>query len=88
MKGRDNYRVIVHPDEPWFLKDGDQEGNHEKWIGVCERLIMDITRHINGIVSTDYEWDDVCEYCGEPWEEPPECCDEAIEEWEKTVAEG
>lgn len=52
----------------------------------CEDIVEQIKRHVDGIDEVEIAYNEICEFCGELWNEEasgrPRCCDEAIDEWE------
>ena len=93
IKARENFRVIVIPDEPWFLDKenlGMTDKNFAKWGSTCEQLVEEIKRHVDGYsdVYQDFDSKDICSFCQDTWEEDddgcPVCCQKAVGEWEQS----
>lgn len=90
---RENWRVIVIPEEPWLgRKDEDT------MLSLSENLVNEIKRHVDGIGDIYIDCDNrtICSHCGETWEEwekddeesgivagMPACCDKALKEWKE-----
>jgi len=84
---KSNYRVVVYPERmtgKW--RDGEEER-------ACKEIKEQIIRHVDGIahrnpqVFVEFDSEQVCEFCGRPWETDPDdgyplCCGAAVEEWE------
>ena len=90
---KDNYRVVVYPDQPEWREP-------DYILSDCENIIAQIKRHVDDVEEINIEHDtkEICSFCNSIWEiweandemEPhgckkgqPMCCDEAIKEWEK-----
>lgn len=93
IKVTENFRVIVIPDEPWFLEKenlGMTDKNREKWRSACNKIVEEIKRHVDGFsdVYQDSDTKDVCSFCSLEWEENddggPVCCGKAVAEWERS----
>jgi len=78
MKNRTNFRLEIFPQPPYFGKRSD-ERNRE----LCDEMVEQIKRHVDGVGSVEIVCDEVCSHCGSRWEDNPECCNAAIEESEK-----
>lgn len=87
---KENVRVIVRP--------YDGYGHDFKTLlDICKDIDKQIERHIDDVGETEIDWDanDYCEFCGNPWEinndatdenwllGEPLCCKKAQEEWRK-----
>ena len=92
IRARENFRVIVTPDEPWFLDKenlGMTDKNFAKWARTCEQIVEEIKRHVNGFcdVYQDSDSRDICSFCQETYEEDddgcPVCCQKAVDEWDE-----
>ncbi len=91
---KENFRIVVtptivsayiRPAHPAYESPANREAN----ILECENILCQIRRHIDN-ATTLFLWDTIerCEFCDGRWEgdSEPACCDEAIDEWDKTVA--
>ena len=76
MNKRTNYRVVVHP----FRSSRYVTVDEAK---ACDWIRQSVERHVDDVDYTEIEFDTVCEFCGNPWEQPPICCEAAIQEWER-----
>jgi len=93
IHARENFRIVVIPDEPWLLSKenlGMTQENFGKWSRACKEIVEQIKRHVDGFddVCQDFDSRDICSFCGNTWEEEdsgcPVCCQRAIDEWEET----
>ena len=75
MSKRVNYRVVIWPAYQRYI-GGDSKR-------ISEELVASIKRHVDDVDRVEIEFDTVCEFCGSPWEQPPLCCEAAIQEWER-----
>lgn len=92
IRVRRNYRVVIIPDEPWFLSKenlGMTKENFAKWASNCEDIVNQVERHVDGFVDVyqDCDFSDICSFCKYEWEEDndgcPTCCQKAVDEWER-----
>jgi hypothetical protein len=81
---RTNYRVEVTPEAPYMWLDVTGEKLHRAWMDACRELQQQIQRHCDQIhgISIEYDTVETCSHCGCAWEDKPECCEEAIKEWD------
>lgn len=73
-----NHRVVIIPSQILGLSlDEDMPM-------ACEQIKDQVNRHVDGVGDVIIESDvvDECEHCGYAWEDNPECCNAAIEEWD------
>jgi hypothetical protein len=56
---------------------------YEGWVRDFHDFIRDHRSQDPVSLNVERKYQDQCSFCGYPWEEKPECCDEAIAEWEK-----
>lgn len=74
-----NYRVEVEPTVPW--PPSKEEKIHKSMIQALDDLEKEIRRHCDFFnISGLYDTDEVCSFCGSPWDDEILCCDEGIEE--------
>jgi hypothetical protein len=88
-----NYRVCIDVAEkrPFIsLRGGEivHGSDHDAWLRAAEEIKKQVTRHCDeiGQVWVDFDTETSCEFCGCRWEDPPGCCDKAIEEWDAVQA--
>lgn len=85
-----NFRIIVVPEEPWFILEKTNEERVNTWVRTCKELINQINRHVDDVHDVYHQCDVsyICSYCGLTWEEDesglPQCCERAQEKWEIT----
>lgn len=78
---RTNYRVEVEAmPQTWLMRPDRDTKTDEQYN--TEKLADEIKRHCD-VRSVYVEYDVVCATCGEIWETPPECCESAMNEYEK-----
>ena len=63
MKLREEYKIVINVDTRWSA--------HPQ--GICQGIMDEIKRHVDGAEDIDYEVQESCPHCYTPWEE---CCDE------------
>jgi hypothetical protein len=74
-----NFVVSAYPAAPFLGTRTEEEE-----LLACKELAVQIKRHCNiEQVAVNYETIYKCSYCGYEWEEPPGCCDKAMDEYEK-----
>jgi hypothetical protein len=69
-----NYRIEVWPDVR-FINSGHKS--------LCDHIAAGIKRHVDDVADVEIRSDCVCRTCGNRWEEPPICCDAAIDGWQR-----
>ena len=70
-----NWRVVVWPDHYPFSEAEDER--------ICKTMVGNIRRHVDDVDTVEIKSDCVCRACGNPREEPPLCCEAAIQGWER-----
>jgi hypothetical protein len=49
----------------------------------AEEQMKQVVRHVDYVQQVYPRYTYMCEFCKYPWEEPPACCDHAMDEYEK-----
>lgn len=91
-----NYRVVVTPYVSSVTRSLHRttESLERDIKNKCHDLADSIKRHVDGIDSIEIECDAeyVCGHCGLPWNETeegePNCCAEAVKEYEESKVAG
>ncbi len=74
------YRVVIDPYRPISEKDAQ---------ATCERIKAQAKRHIDdvGYIAIEHDVEYTCSYCGCEWEDNPDCCADALNEWAANAPE-
>lgn len=96
-KTKVNFRVEVTPRAPGDLGIcfiGGQTRTEEETRAICNDMIQQIRRHVDGIDSAVlvYDVEETCEHCGRQWTEGDSphnggCCDQDCEVFDRCEAE-
>ena len=96
IHARKNHRVIIIPNEPWFLSKDHLGMTKENFVKIASNgkdIVDQVKRHIDGYTDVYYDYDasDICSFCRNEWEEDedgcPVCCQKAVDEWEANKAD-
>lgn len=74
---KSNFRVAIYPKTTFYGITVAEEEN------VCREILLQAKRHIDNteIIVIEFDSKEVCDICGREWENPPYCCDKAMQEY-------
>ncbi len=73
--------IEVEVPSPWLTKPDDPMFKRQ-WLSEAHDLEREIKRHVDGIdgILVQAEETEYCEFCGNPHNEPYDCCQKSIDE--------